>query len=69
MSLLIGFAAFVAALIIGYCVLVARLARQKPQTDREFIRSQIVRAERRHLPRRHLRKQLVESVRQELERA
>lgn len=63
------------AIILSLCLGIAvHYTRHDPRrrhsaADLETLRRDIERAEKSHAPRKHLRKQMVEAVRQELERA
>lgn len=65
--LIIIFAGFVALTILGYCAAVVFIDSKPTEFDREELRREIERRERAHQPRKDLRRQLVESVRKELE--
>ncbi len=64
-ALLIGFAAFTGGAILAYLWLVSRF--MKPRVDdREWLRRQIELAERKHWPRKELRKRYVAATCREL---
>lgn len=67
LSLCLAFLAIVIALLLG--LVVTRVAyRPRHTADLKTLRQEIERAEKQHAPRKHLRKQMVEAVRIELER-
>lgn len=66
---MIALTAIILALFLGLAVSRYAYRPKVSRPDLEALRRDIQRAEKRHAPRKHLRKQMVEAVRQELERA
>lgn len=65
----VAFTAIAIALALGYAVTRAAHRPRALSPDLRTLKADIERAERRHAPRKHLRKQMVEAVRKELEKA
>lgn len=65
-AMLIGFALLIALALAGYFWLTTRFRNCIRVDDREWLRAQVEEAERRHWPRKELRRRHVEATCREL---